>query len=450
MTLLLLAAIGCAPRAIPPHLQMEPPPAERAPTAAPTTLEAAADQLVQTDPLLRRARPETPEHWAAVPQAGPLVAWAALAAGTTPPPKEWDRVEANFPGTLAVPLVRGAALAVLEAATAGGTLGPDAGVEVLPWLGPVVVDGAALPAAARGPLEWLGGAPEEARGRILHIAERRTLLGWLDGPDLPTAAAAAALRPGVYDRLRDSPTGALLLAHDAPRNDPAQGEAGRASLTRATTLALQAVAADRDIDQVRWRETRERLRDTLGDDPIASSLADARVQLTADAGRPASAGLALVALTAERIHGTCPDRPCRGLDRVATLDAPARWSAEAEAPAAVWRVIAVKAALDSLEVTRDRVGVPSAWLALADALAGSTGGSVRHALLRTRAPDAATWLELSRLAGGVDATTWDQAQAALNAHLLRLVEAALAYELPPAQRDVLTRIRRRLLPTATR
>ena len=208
---------------------MEPPPAERAPTAAPTTLEAAADQLVQTDPLLRRARPETPEHWAAVPQAGPLVAWAALAAGTTPPPKEWDRVEANFPGTLAVPLVRGAALAVLEAATAGGTLGPDAEVEVLPWLGPVVVDGAALPAAARGPLEWLGGAPEEARGRILHIAERRTLLGWLDGPDLPTAAAAGALQPGVYDRLRDSPTGALLLAHDAPRVEPAQGEAGRAS-----------------------------------------------------------------------------------------------------------------------------------------------------------------------------------------------------------------------------
>ena len=105
-------------------------------------------------------------------------------------------------------------------------------------------------------------------------------------------------------------------------------------------------------------------------------------------------GLALVALSAERIQGYCPDSPCRGLDRVGTLEAADRWSPGARQSAAVWRVIALKAAMDTMEVTRERVGVPTAWLDLADALAGSRGASLRQALLRTRSPDASTWLDL--------------------------------------------------------
>jgi len=441
--ILLLLGLACGPKEIPPHLRMDPPVPEQASVAPPSTTAEAAARLVGTDPLLRRARPGPPGTWADLPAGPAIEAWATIARRPAAPPNDWDAVEAAHRGTLAVPLVRGARLAAVEAAAAQPEALGEAGMRLLPWLGPVVIDAAPLPAGARGPLDWLGRDPTAAQSGALKVAERAVLLGWLDHPTLPVAAAADALQPGVHDRLIDSPTGALLLARARGLRDPEAGAIGKQLLERATTYALQAVAADRDSEQERWRATRAALPEPLQADPIAALLEQALPKLRADAGDDASASLALVALTAQRLHGSCPDTPCAGLDRVSTLATTERWSPDAAAPAAAWRVVAGKQALDSLEVTRERVGVPSAWLDLADVLTGTGGGSVRHTLIRTRGPDATTWLELSRLAGGRDATSWDEAHLALQDHLGRLCTAALDAEVTDEQRRTLERIRRR-------
>ena len=398
-----------------------------------------------TDPLVRRPDPGTLDTWRLVDDREPIEAWARLARQPHAPAKTWTALESAHPGTLAVPLARGAGLAALEATVAVSAPTGEARRALLAWLGPVVVDGAPLPSAARGPLDWLEPDPAEAPAAVLRWSERSVLLGWLDGPHLPSLPAAAALRPGVYDRLLDSPTGRLLRARADASTAPEAATRAEDALAKATTLALQRVTADRNADQEQWRQTREGLADLLGPDPVASLLAQARTDATASAGEDAAVATALLAHAAERIHGSCPDTPCSGLDRVATLEAAVRWDPATAHTAAVWRVIALKAALDRLEVTRERVGVPGAWGDLGDALLGTGGGSVPQHLLRTRTPTAATWLALSRAAGGTDATTWEDCLSALETRLDELLVDALAQPGgTPETRALLERTRRRL------
>lgn len=443
----LLLAAGCGARTIPPHLRVDAPSsADAAPPRAPvTSLEEAAKRLVGTDPLVRRPAPGTLDTWRALEERESIEAWARLARQPLAPAKTWMALEAAHPGTLAVPLARGAGLAALEAATAVTSPTEARNHVLLAWLGPVVVDGAPLPSAARGALDWLESTPEAAPAAVLQWSERNVLLGWLDAPGLPLEPAAAALQPGVYDRLLDSPTGALLRARAAQRQSPGGTDRAAAALAQATTLALQRVTADQDGEQERWRRTREGLADTLGPDPVATLLATARTEATAAASDDAAVAIGLVALAAERIHGSCPDAPCGGLDRVTRLGAAHRWDPAQTGTATVWKVIALKAALDRLEVTRDRVGVPGPWGDLSDALLGTGGGSVPQHLLRTRTPTAATWLALSRASGAEDTTTWEDCLPALEGRLASLLRDALAHEsLPADTRALLTRVERRL------
>lgn len=444
---LLLLLTGCGARTIPPHLRVDAPTSggDEASDAPVRSLDAAAARLVRTDPLVRRPDPGTLDTWLHVQEREPIEAWARLARKPLAPAKTWSALEAAYPGTLAVPLARGAGLAALEAAAAVVGRPGEEDLTLLAWLGPVVVGGAPLPAAARRPLAWLEPDPEAAPAAVLRWSERSVLLGWLDAPGVPLEAAARALQPGVYDRLIDSPAGALLRAR-ADRTAHA-GSLGRAkeALAQGTHLALQRVAADRDAEQEQWRRTREGLTETLGSDPVATLLASARTQATEDAAQDEAVAIGLLAMAAERIHGSCPDQPCSGLDRVAALGAAVRWDPDQAATVAVWQAIALKAALDRLEVTRERVGVPGAWADLADALLGTGGGSVPQHLLRTRTPTAATWLALSRAAGATDATTWNDCHAALERRLDDVVGFALSQEsLPSDTRALLQRIRRRL------
>lgn len=441
--LLAILLTGCGPRQIPPHLRPEPTATAAPPAAArpPATLEDAAAQVVAGDPLVRRARPRQAGHWHAVPAPSGLPEWAAVARDPSAAPAAWYAVEERAPGTLAVPLARGGRLAALEIALASSR--NDATL-ALPWLGPVVRDGAPLPAAARAPLAWLAGPAENAAESALRIAERAVLLGWLDSPDLPITDAVAAFRPGIHDRLTTSPPGALLVARADDRRSQEHGERGRRALAMATRLALLGAAADRDAEQARYAAMLSTHRIDEDDlDPIGRMLASAVADLTADAGTDRSTGLALVALTASRLRGSCPDTPCTGLDRMQTLAAAGRWRAEASA--SLWRVIALKSVLDRLDVARDRPSFPAAVVDLADALVGLGASTVPERLIRARRPDPAVWLAVSRAADGGDGTAWEDARGALAKRLVEACDAALATAPSPDLEDGLRRIRTRAL-----
>lgn len=448
LALYALVLVGCGPKAIPPHLRVEPTEEQAQASGPVTTLAEAAERLVRTDPLLRRPDPGTLDTWRQVPNSEPIEAWARLARAPTTPPKDWEALEAAHRGTLAVPLARGAGLAAMEAAAASSEPTGSEGRVLLSWLGPVVIEGGPLPSAARGALDWLESNPAQARAAALRWSERAVLLGWLDGPGLPVGPAAASLQPGVYDRLLDSPTGALLRGRASGVQDTALETQAASDLRRATALALMRVSADRDSEQERWRDRRASLVPDLGEDPIGALLASARTGATRAAGSDGATATALVALAAERLHGSCPDEPCEGLDRVSSLAAAERWTAdddELRGLIAVWRVIALKGALDRLEVTRERAGVPGAWGDLGDALVGTGGGSVPEHLLRTRTPSPNTWLALSRAAGGTDATTWEDCWPVLQAKLGALIDDALKNNgLDAEVRELLERQRRRI------
>ncbi len=445
MRLLLLAALGCGPKEIPPHLRRDAPPGAADRATPPTTLDEAVAQLVGADPLARRARPRDDAWWLGVAESGPIVTWAAVVRADDPPPTDlWD-LNARFPGTVAEPLASGARLAALEVILAQTPEDGEALRPTLPWLAPVTATTAPLPAGARGPLEWLTSPTGDPRADALVTAERAALRAWLASPALPVDGVAAAIRPGVHDRLATSPTGILLLGRAADARDPAALDAARAALAAATRLALAGAAADRDAEQAADAAAVEAARVTPEErDPIARLLREAVVAAARSAGAPEGVSVGLVAHAAERMHGTCPDTPCGGVDRHATLTVADRWAETPEA--ALWRVIAAKHLLDTLDVARDRPSFSASVDELGDVLLGAGASTLPERLLRARRPDEAVWLAVARGLGATDATQWEDARAALAAELVRRCDATLERPLDEADRDAVARIRRRATP----
>ena len=107
--ILLLLALACPSREIPPHLQIDRP-------AAQATVGQARDlsDLIGADPLVRRPKPRGPGDWMGVKGGPAIEAWAAVARGARATPSDWTTLERSHPGTIAVPLARGAKLAALE------------------------------------------------------------------------------------------------------------------------------------------------------------------------------------------------------------------------------------------------------------------------------------------------------------------------------------------------
>lgn len=437
---------------LPPALAPTSAPTAQAPTVAVDDLASAAVALVAADPLLRR--PQVQADWAGLPGGAPIAAWSRLVERGDAQPADWFSLERSYPGTLAVPLARGARLADLESLLAGG-LRPEDTARVVSLLAPLSDVERSGPSDIRPALGWAapGAAATEQAAAVLHIAERGVLLGWLDAPDLPLAAPTAAMRPGIHDRLIDAPAGALILARGTGRRDAEAAAGGRADLSLATTLALADAAADTDSEQAalttRLAQAAELLRaqgaqvPEVHDGALRFSLSRARSRLTADGGDDASAGLALVALTAERLRDQCPDPTCRGLDRVTTLHRAAAWGPEAAAAAAAWRVVAAKQALDTLEVTAERPTFGAAMPELVDVLLGEGAASVDLSLLRQASAGPVTWLSLTRAAGAPDATDADAGIHAIRALVVRTCDAALATTLPDDERELVKRIRQR-------
>ncbi len=432
-------ALGCLPKEVPPHLRVDTVQEEQA--AAPVTTDAEALRaLVGRDPLGRLALPGESGDWSHLPSGEGLEAWAKLARDPSTSAQAWQDLESSWSGSLIVGLSRGAQLGRLEALLAGSRdqgLGPDA----IGWLGPIQIGEQLYP---RAPGAWLGVAPLDERAVALATMERAVLLGWLASPEVPLAAVADSLTPAVHGRLLASPAGSVLVARAEGPTDPESASLGRALLERATTLALQEVAADADGEQQRWREVLPSLREELGsEDPIGKLLEDAVAPLLLDAGTKESTGMALVATTAQRLRNSCPDSPCVGLDRTRTLKQAQAWGPETKATAQTWILIALKSSVDAFEASWDHPSFKTHAPLLADALLGTGASSIDQGVLRVSTATQGTFLSLGRAAGKDGVTDLDGTRRALRARLADVAQLTLAEELPDEQRALVERILRR-------
>ena len=397
---------------------------EVAPVAA-TEPETPAERLawmIDGDPLARR--PKVPVG----PTDGPVTAFLELDRRPDPKAADWFVLEATHRGTAAVPLARGARLAVLE-------ISLDVPDVALTWLVPLkpveAREGQTRPALA-----WLTGPTTG----LVDIAERSVLLGWLDAPGIDVTAAARALDSPTYDRLSVHPARDLLFARAKRLAAPEALASGRALLEEATRLALLEVAADRDEEEKAWKETRAAAAASLNNaDPIAELLRRANATLQSNAADDTSTGLALVAQAALRLRNACPDAPCGGFDRIDALRSAGRWGGSGEA--ALWTIIAEKDALDQLRASFDTPFVAAAVDKQVELLLGR-GVALDQSILRYPEASAPVRLALSRALSAGDLTTKDDLLQTLKNRLIEQAKTALP-QAPERLREPLERIARR-------
>ena len=374
-----------------------------------------------------------------------IEAWAATARTSGGTPGDWTSLERNHATTVAVPLARGARLAALEVVLAED-MEEVAQQEAAGWLGATRVEVRPTTTRPRGALDWLPGATlTDKRGAALAISERAVLMGWLVSPDLNVVPAAQALATPAHSRLLETPAGQLLLSRARMDRSQDSAELGRNALHGATALSLAAVAADRDSEQDKLKTRLLQASAKLGgaSDPIEELLSRARVGLTADAGDNLSASLALLAIVAERIHGTCPDAPCDGLERTEALAQAAKWSPQAASLAMAWRVVALKQAADTFSASYKRPSFGTSIMDIVDPLSGTGGGPVELSLLRYKTAEPTAILQISRLAGHPSTTDPDETLQAIHARLLSACDAALRARPSPAIAAELRKIHKR-------
>jgi hypothetical protein len=178
-------------------------------------------------------------------------------------------------------------------------------------------------------------------------------------------------------------------------------------------------------------------------DPVGVLLQAATAELTADAAEDRSAGLALVALSADRIDGSCRTPACHDFDRTATLARAAAWHPEVRPVALAWQVISLKRAFDAFDVARDTPVASASLPDLLDALMGTGGIGLPAGLLLRRAESPQVFLELTRAIGGPEQTSAEDALEVLRMHLVRVCDQALAAPVDPAITEEIRRIRAR-------
>jgi hypothetical protein len=429
--MLWLALFAC-PRPVPAHLAVQPVPTTR-PEVAITTVDDAVVAWMGGDPLVRRPRIPAESVLDGIEEADSLARLARTIAMLERTGGDVEQVlsrEATLLTDRATPLVRGY---LWNRAADALTRTPET-ADLVSRITPL--RSAPSDASLEGdPLRFL----EDAEARRRH-GERWMLQSWLFRPDQPHRAIAAALASPQHAALAATPAGQLLTA----RGNEGDAEAALALLERATLASLQRAAADRDTEQAAWADTLLELREAHGSDPIARMLDEAFAGLLAGADDDEIAGAALVALAARRWLGTCPDMPCDGLDRTALFTAATAYGRRAEQLARLWQVIALKDALDTMEVGHDSVIHPTAVRQLVDALHGTGAGPFDASLLMRDAPAPATWLSLSRGTGGDDAATdWPTTRNSLAAHIVRVVDDAMIAVADGPAKPLLERIRSR-------
>ncbi|MBX2801390.1 MAG: hypothetical protein KTR31_27175 [Myxococcales bacterium] len=409
---------------------------------------SALATMLGSDPMARSPKLLEPDLLEALEGGKPLAAFVkvvrSVEQGDGILARSMQQAEEEWSDTAVVPLARGYRLRIVENLLASAQREPlatqAAALALITPLEPAP-EGAPPP---RTPLEWLGGA-QIHDSWVRNYADRWVLQGWMTDPEIPLEVLAPLLSAPQYDGLRATPMGALVLARAERREAEVQG--AWQALEHATQLSLQRVAADRDKEQAAWADTREAEAERLEvEDPIASLLQHASVQLTAAAGDARAAGGALLALSALRWGGTCALKPCIGVDRVSTMRSARRWHPDVDALASLWQVIALKDAVDTLEVGHDTALFPTATVGVVDALLGTGGGPIDGAILQKRRPDPAAWLTMARAVGKEGVVDWEGAREAVGEHLQREVSEALNTPRSPEVRSLLERIERRAVP----
>lgn len=448
-TLLLpLLLAGCI-TPIPEHLRIESSADQDAAQVEVTDLRSALTSMVARDPLVRSPRLLDETRVEAVEGGMPVAAWIRtvrdLERGEGQVERSLQQLEERYPATVVAALSRGYRLRHAEnrIAKANAEIDLQAQHDVVSLLTSLRTgsfdDTLPLP-----PLAWLGET-ERTTDAVRAFGERWVLTGWLQGPDIPVDVIATGLAAPLYDGLVKTPTGALLLARIEQRS--ANVQPALEQLERATLLALQRAAADRSSEQGAWADTRKAAAEELGlDDPVVGLLQQARDGLTAGAADPRAAGGALLAISAMRWEGSCGELTCAGVDRVETMRTAGRWSPELEKLSAVWQVIALKEALDTMDVGHATVMYPKAMTSLVDALVGTGAGPLDLHLLRRRSPDPSVWLALGRAVGADGITDWTACRAALGQHLESRAEQALALSLDSEMATLVERISARAVP----
>lgn len=445
---LVLVLLAACSRKVPEHLRIDPPDQQDPAAAAIIDVSSALEAMLGSDPLGRAPHLPDWETLNEIDGAEALAAYVeriqAVERGEGQVERALQQLEDEWRASAAVALARGYRLRIAENHLARTQAAredtDDRIVSLITALSATPTDDA-LP---RTSLQWLveDGPFEEP---VRTYADRWVAVGWLASPRIPVQVLVPLLEAPQYDVLRATPTGKLLLAR--AKGASANTTDAWADLRRATHLALQAAAADRDSEQADWAEVRRAAADELGAvDPVVALLRRAADQLTAGATEDRAAGGALLALAALRWSHACGSPPCVGVDRIETVQLSEAWHADIRPLASIWRVIALKSSIDSLEVGRDTALFPTAMVGLVDALLGSGGGPLDVRLLRERRPSAATWLAIARAIGTEGVTDWEGTRAALGDHLADEARRAAALTGPGETAHLLARIARRAVP----
>ncbi len=441
-----LAMVGCAPK-VPPHLQLDPPDAAKAPSTV-VDLESAVAAMVAKDPLARAPHLPPAEALDADDGREAIAAYAKtvkqLERGDGQVERALQQLEDQWPNTVVVPLARGYRLRIVENLLAQSTTTDEPTEARIAVLLTSLQDASGNETLPARPLAWLGNEGVMA-DRLRLVGDRWVLASWLYSPDLPLSAVGTSLDAPMYDGLIRTPVGALVSARAKGLSAP--HDQAWSDLEEATRLALTRAAADRDGEQAKWSDTKKAAATELNTDaPIAFLLQRAATGLTQSAGDSRAAGGALLALAALRWEDACTDKPCRGLDRVEWMEAAGKWGTDVEALASVWRVVALKESTDSMDVGHNTVLFPTAIVDLVDALIGTSSGNLDLQLVRRTAPDAAVWLELARATGAEGATNWADAQSAIGSHLETQTQHALDLATDSEIQALLDRISSRAVP----
>ncbi|MDP6945784.1 MAG: hypothetical protein QF464_16660 [Myxococcota bacterium] len=437
-------ATSCA-KPVPAHLALTTAGDASDATRPLQSLDDTLAFMINADPLARR--PVFPVNSQLSDEAdyGTVVAFITairnLEGGRGERMGTLHRLHREYAGTPVSPLVRGYALSVAERPLAQPDPLEDELVEALSLLTGLPPGPEEAPTQARHPFDWLGGGDDPRQVRA--YADRWVLSGWLDAPNIPVHAAAEGLGGPQYALLSESPTARLILARAASADaDPSPAWD---DLAHATLLSLTRAAADTDAELGAWADQKADEAEALGANPVKVLLDRAFEGLIADAASDRSAGAALLVIQAHRWGGTCAWTPCEGVDRSAAMTAAGRWHPEVRTLARVWQVIALKDALDSMDVGHDTVLFPKAMTLLIDALNGLGAGPLDVRLLRWNRPDPSAWEALGVAVGREATTDWDTVNLGLGGFLQDEARAVAKATEDPEMKSLLERIATRAL-----
>ena len=416
----LLVMLACV-KEVPPHLRIDRTPTH--PSMAPLTT------LGTHDPLVRRPRPGSPGARDSHPQSEAIEAWAEIARKHEVVVSEWQRLSTMHRGSIGVPLARGAMLAGLEASI--GDWSHLNQQRIAGWLGLTRVAARPIDKGPSEPLAWLPGlTPEEKFEAARHIATRWVLSGWMDGPEIDLAGVSQGLNSSTYTRIAHTPTGQLIRARARSSRNPEAAEEGREHLWTATYEALRWVGADGNRTQTAMTKERNQFREAHGSDPIEYHLRLSWEALIMDAAEPDSAGLAWIGLSAERLQGSCPDEPCEGLDVTANITRGGVWGPQSQSVSTVWKLIAFKSALDTLQVSLDKPLLYRRLPQVVDAFAGVHEQTIDLPVLRYRVASPPLMVNLSSMINADPTTEPDPLLQAIRQRLDELCADALRVDLP--------------------